>query len=79
MADNPIVHIGENSPEEVAYKLLQVIADVENRERYGHGSHPVDREWVLRTYAQCIRAVRLPNLINDVVKEFAPPPAPPKR
>ena len=79
MAENPIVHISENSPEEVAYKLLQLVADVENRERYGHGSNPVDREWVLRTYAQCIRAVRLPSMISDVVKEFAPSSAPMKR
>lgn len=68
----PIVHIGENSPEEVAFRLMSIIMNVENRQPHGHGKLPVDREWVLRTYAQCMRAVKLPQMINDVVKEFQP-------
>ena len=79
MADTGVVQSGENSPEQVAYKLMTLIADVENREVYGHGRTPVNREWVLRTYAQCLRLVRAPNLISDVLKEYAPEPAPQKR
>ena len=77
MADAaPVVHIGENSPEEVAFRLMNIIMNVENRDPFGHGKAPVDREWVLRTYAQCMRAVRLPHAINDVVQEFQPEAAP---
>ena len=80
MADAaPVVHIGENSPEQVAYNLMSMIMNVENRDSFGHGKAPVDREWVLRTYAQCIRAIRVPNMINDVVKEFQPEAAPRSR
>ena len=34
MADAPVVNIGENSPEQVAYKLFNHIADVENKRLY---------------------------------------------
>jgi len=57
MADNAVVHIGENSPEEVAYKMMTLIMGVENRQPYAHGDNPVDRNWVLRTYAQCLKTV----------------------
>lgn len=72
MADAPVVHIGENSPEKVAYKLFDVIMNVENRAGYGGGDNAVDREWVLRTYAQCLRAVKSPHLIGDIVQEYSP-------
>jgi hypothetical protein len=29
MPDTPVVHIGENSPEQVAFKLLETIANIE--------------------------------------------------
>lgn len=58
MSDKPTVHIGENSPEQVAYKLLELIASAEKRETYGHGDHPVTREWVLKTYEQCLAVVK---------------------
>jgi hypothetical protein len=59
MADAPpVVHIGENSPEQVAHKLMHEIANVEKRELYGHGDNPADRSWILDTYAECIKAVR---------------------
>jgi hypothetical protein len=74
MADNTVVHIGENSPDEVAFKLMQVIANVENREMYGHGDNPVNREWILRTFAQCKRVVILPDHIDDIIEEFKPAP-----
>jgi hypothetical protein len=53
MADNTntTVHIGENSPEQVAFKLLEQIAAHENW-------HMPDRKKILDTYAECLRAVR---------------------
>jgi len=65
MADT-VVHIGENSPEQVAYKLMERIADVE--ERSIHSRYPgtkgwtaADRKWLLDTYAECLLAVRSPS------------------
>lgn len=58
MSEGAIVHIGENSPEEVAYKLMTLIAGAESRQLYGHGTNPVTREWVLKTYSQCLRVIR---------------------
>jgi hypothetical protein len=58
MAETAVVHIGENSPEEVAYKLMTTIANLEGRELYGHGKNPADRKWLLTTYGECVSAVR---------------------
>ncbi len=58
MADEAVVHIGENSPEEVALKLMHVISSLEGFHLYGHGEKPANREWVLDTYAECLSAVR---------------------
>jgi hypothetical protein len=71
LADS-VVHIGENSPEEVALKLMRLIGAVEKREEYGHGDHPMDREWILRTYNQCISLVTRNANIEDILKRFAP-------
>jgi hypothetical protein len=66
VADNaPVVHIGENSPEEVAYRLLKHAANAE-KVVFGHpssgargrGMKPATREWILDTYAECLEAVR---------------------
>lgn len=65
MADAPVVHIGENSPEKVAYDLMMNIAGAENRRVAGSkagnsigGQTPADRKWILDTYAECLAAVR---------------------
>jgi hypothetical protein len=66
MADAPVVYIGENSPEQVAYKLFEHVRMVE-RMTLGHpaqgnaisaGFRVADRAWILDTYAECIKAVR---------------------
>ena len=57
-ASNTVVRIGENSPEHVALKLLELIANVEDRALYGSGKNPADRKWILDTYDECIKAVR---------------------
>jgi hypothetical protein len=51
MADAPVVHIGENSPEQVAYKLYR---DIRLEEKKSNA----DRKYVLDTYAECLEAVR---------------------
>jgi hypothetical protein len=65
VADAPVVHIGENSPEEVAYKLLRHIAYVEDKiiasGGMGSGGTPADRAYILDTYAECLVAVTNPN------------------
>jgi len=59
MAESEAVHIGENSPEEVAFKLLKIIANCEsmNMPPYIGGNKTApDRNWVLDTYAECLKA-----------------------
>lgn len=60
MAEQTVLHIGENSPEEVAYRLMDNIADVEQKVLHGNpgsGATSADRQWILDTYAECLRAV----------------------
>ena len=61
MADAPVVHIGENSPEEVALKLFRLIAVNEGKPSptmMAAKGETFDREYVLKTYRSCIAAVR---------------------
>lgn len=65
MADQPIVHIGENSPEQVALKLLEMVARVEQRSMSGAdqsslkgGWQKADRKWIMDTYSECLEAVK---------------------
>ncbi len=63
MADAPVIHIGENSPEEVAYKLLQTIASQEGKSLMSSpvgGAAKADRKWLLDSYAECLLAVKHP-------------------
>ena len=53
MADEPVVHIGENSPEHVAYRLMtNVLFHIEGEEW-----EQLERKTYLDTYAECLRAV----------------------
>ena len=56
MADNATVHIGENSPEQVAYKLMH---DIALAEKMGLGTlqNKAMREWIIKTYTMCRQAV----------------------
>lgn len=65
MADAPVVHIGENSPEHVAMQLLEVVARLEQKSLSGTdpgnlkaGWSKADRKYVLDTYLECYKAVR---------------------
>ncbi len=58
MADAPVVHIGENSPEQVAFKLLGIIAM--NEKKPLTSTAGADRKWLLDTYAECLQTVKNP-------------------
>jgi hypothetical protein len=63
MADT-VVHIGENSPEHVAYRLLRDIGNVEDKIFSTSERNPqkvATRQWILQTYADCLLAVRDPH------------------
>ena len=63
MADQPVVHVGENSPEQVAFKLMLNIARVEGRVLQRNpegGQETASKEWILDTYAECLRIVKNP-------------------
>ena len=50
-----------SSAEGMAYKLMQRIAAIENRNLSAKprpGKTPVDRNWILNTYSECIEAVK---------------------
>jgi len=53
MADKPAVHIGENSPEWVAYKLMWDVLSTERDDVKRR-----TKETYLDTYAECLHAVR---------------------
>ena len=56
MADAPVVHIAENSSEEVAYKLMALIRHIEAQ------NAPRDRNGILDLYAECLNSVQHPQL-----------------
>jgi hypothetical protein len=56
MAVDTVVHIGENSPEQVAFKLFHEVASAEA------GRAQIDRKWILDTYAECLMAVTRPDV-----------------
>ncbi len=51
MPDVTKVHIGENSPEQVAYRLMQDVLNLE-------ASQGMSRKKILDTYAECMQAVK---------------------
>ena len=53
MASEPVIHIGENSPEQVAYKLSKEVLSVEDHKKW-------TRQLILDAYAECLLAVRDP-------------------
>ena len=59
MADKPVVHIGENSPEWVAYKLMHDILMTEEKTPAN-----ATRKDILDTYAECLQAVRGRRVVN---------------
>lgn len=62
MVDTPVIHIAENSPEQIAYALLETIASNEGLflKASMAGKASADRKWLLDTYAECLLTVRHP-------------------
>jgi len=64
MSDAPVVFTGDNSPEQIAYKLLRTIASNEGKtlEKASGvmAAASADRKWLLDTYAECLQTVRNP-------------------
>lgn len=61
MADAPVVHIGENSPEEVAFRLYRIVGHSEKKvATSGFAESGTDRKYILDTYAECLLAVKHP-------------------
>jgi hypothetical protein len=60
MSDAAVVHIGENSPEFVAFRLMERIAYSEDKRIAGSKDErqKPDRAWLLDTYAECLQATR---------------------
>jgi hypothetical protein len=61
MAGEPVVHIGENSPEHVAFRLYQIIAFLEGRTNsagFAKDGGGADRRYILDTYAECLECVK---------------------
>lgn len=60
MTDTSIMHLGENSPEYVAFRLMEKIAASEGRiftDRPNGTHQSADRAWILSTYQECLSAV----------------------
>jgi hypothetical protein len=59
VVNDPTVQICENSPEQVAYKLLESIAFAEGKAlRPGMIGEKADRAYILETYWECLRVVQ---------------------
>jgi hypothetical protein len=53
------IYAGGESPEQVAYKLLGLVAQAEGQKLANAPTGKVpERKWILDTYAECLRAVK---------------------
>jgi hypothetical protein len=70
MSESTTVHMGENSPEHVAFRLMTLIGNCEgkNFNRNASTGNLADRDWVLRTYAKCLYTVKNPSYVGEVFK-----------
>ena len=51
-----------DTPEYVAYRLLQHVADIEQKPISGSDATRTGRKWLLDTYAECLEAVKEPGI-----------------
>ena len=59
MADLPVSRAVENTPEYIAYQLLERVADLEGMALSRDGKDKLaNRKWLLDTYAECLDAAR---------------------
>lgn len=69
MAETVNLSVGENTVEYVAYRLMKDVASAEGITIHGMGKN-ANREWILRTYMQCLTAVRAPHIADDVIAMY---------
>jgi hypothetical protein len=65
--------MSDNTPEYIAFALMEKIAATEGRvflPRASTGQQTVDREWVLHTYAQCLMTIKDPYMVATHLKTF---------
>ena len=75
MAETSVIHIGENSPEYVAFRLMEKIAASEGRiftDRPNGTQQSADRVWILSTYRECLSAVL--GVRNQMPQSLVPEP-----
>ena len=59
------VTMADNTPEYVAFLLMQHVASVEKKDLVppaSQGKTTADSAWILRTYAECLDCIRNPQL-----------------
>lgn len=66
MSDKSVIHMGENSPEQVAYKLMGQLARTDGYTLGGMGEAP-PREWIIKTFSACLMAIRAPGYPEDAI------------
>jgi hypothetical protein len=77
MSDNAPVEFGGYSKEQVALLLMERIAYAENLALSGSSINRAKRDWILRTYAECLLVVRNPEIKQPMPAALVtPPPAP---
>jgi hypothetical protein len=72
LADNTVLHIGGNSPEHVAFKLMNEIASVEGKVFHtspGQRRTAADCRWILSTYRECLMTVKSYETRNNKVSD----------
>jgi hypothetical protein len=68
MSEKAAVHIGENSPEQVAFKLLEALARIEGKSLFqakDASGNVTDRKWILDAYAECLKATHGLRYLED--------------
>ena len=57
-----ITRVSESAPEQVAFRLLEIIASIEGKTLAPSATAPAtaNRKWILDTYAECFVAVTQP-------------------
>lgn len=70
MTESSAFVVGENTPEQVAFKLMTVIGANQGYGFIGVQPRP-PAEWILKTYAACLQVVRSPGSADDAISLLA--------
>ena len=68
MADKAsVVHVGQNSPAEVAFKLYKIVGYAEKKtDRRGGAEKNTDRKYILDLYGECLFAVNGHRVVSQI-------------